>query len=86
MSNKTKTYYSIGEFAKLINKSVLTLRHWDSIGVFKADHRTVGGKRFYHHKQLINKIYILCNSNSSLLKNKLDIDLIINIQFVYRIY
>lgn len=52
MSNKTKTYYSIGEFAKLINKSVPTLRHWDSIGVFKADHRTVGGKRFYHHKQL----------------------------------
>lgn len=29
MSNKTKTYYSIGEFAKLINKSVPTLRHWD---------------------------------------------------------
>lgn len=49
---KTKTYYSIGEFAKLINKSVSTLRHWDSIGVFKADHRTVGGKRFYHHNQL----------------------------------
>ena len=49
---KTKTYYSIGEFAKLINKSVPTLRHWDSIGVFKADHRTVGGKRFYHHNQL----------------------------------
>lgn len=66
-----KEYYSIGEFSKLVNKSVPTLRNWDDTGKFKADHKSVGGKRFYHHKQLeeVRRIFgtdkIKLNNDSS---------------------
>ena len=43
--------YSIGEFSKLINKSVRTIQRWDYTGVLKAN-RTKTGRRYYTEKQL----------------------------------
>ena len=45
-------YYSIGEFAKLIGKTIQTLRNWDSKGVLKPHHVTSGGTRYYSQEQL----------------------------------
>lgn len=38
-------YYSIGEFANKIGKTVQTLRNWDKKGTLKTHHRTAGGTR-----------------------------------------
>ncbi len=40
-------YYSIGEFAKLIGKTIQTLRNWDNNGKLKAHHISKGGFRYY---------------------------------------
>ncbi|GKZ01834.1 hypothetical protein ANS014_02680 [Paraclostridium bifermentans] len=45
-------YYSIGEFAKKIGKTVQTLRNWDSKGTLKPHHITEGGTRYYSQEQL----------------------------------
>lgn len=45
-------YYSIGEFAKLIGKTIQTLRNWDRKGVLKPHHVTAGGTRYYSQEQL----------------------------------
>ena len=37
-------YYSIGEFANKIGKTVQTLRNWDKNGTLKPSHITSGGK------------------------------------------
>lgn len=47
-----KEYYTIGEFAKLIGKSIYTLRNWDNEGKFKAHHKSKGGHRYYSPKQV----------------------------------
>ena len=44
--------YSIGEFAKLINKSVKTLQRWDYTNVLIA-HRSPKGRRYYTEDQLL---------------------------------
>ena len=44
--------YSIGEFAKLINKSVKTLQRWDYSKSFIA-HRSPKGRRYYSEDQLL---------------------------------
>lgn len=44
--------YSIGEFAKRINRSVRTLQRWDREGNLHA-HRTPTGRRFYTEQQLL---------------------------------
>lgn len=45
-------YYSIGEFANQIGKTVQTLRNWDKKGVLKPHHVTDGGTRYYSQEQL----------------------------------
>ena len=45
-------YYSIGEFANKIGKTVQTLRNWDNKGTFKPHHTTEGGTRYYSQEQL----------------------------------
>ncbi|WP_300860050.1 MerR family DNA-binding transcriptional regulator, partial [uncultured Clostridium sp.] len=36
-------YYSIGEFANKIGKSIQTLRNWDKKNILKPSHVTQGG-------------------------------------------
>ena len=45
-------YYSIGEFANKIGKTVQTLRNWDKNGTLKPSHVTVGGTRYYSQEPL----------------------------------
>lgn len=45
-------YYSIGEFANKIGKTVQTLRNWDNKGTLKPHHTTEGGTRYYSQEQL----------------------------------
>ena len=45
-------YYSIGEFAKKIGKTVQTLRNWDKNGTVRPNHVTAGGTRYYSQEQL----------------------------------
>ena len=45
-------YYSIGEFATKIGKTVQTLRNWDKNGTLKPSHVTNGGTRYYSQEQL----------------------------------
>ena len=45
-------YYSIGEFANKIGKTVQTLRNWDNKGTLKPHHITTGGTRYYSQEQL----------------------------------
>lgn len=65
--------YSIGDFAKIIGKSVKTLQRWDRENIFKAK-RTVTGRRYYteadvlkfKNKVVIKNNYIYCRvSNAS---------------------
>ena len=44
--------YSVGEFAKLINKAVRTLQRWDYEGTLVA-YRTPTGRRYYTHTQYL---------------------------------
>ena len=44
-------YYSIGEFANKIGKTVQTLRNWDNKGTLKPHHITAGGTRYYSQEQ-----------------------------------
>ena len=45
-------YYSIGEFATKIGKTVQTLRNLDNKGTLKPHHTTEGGTRYYSQEQL----------------------------------
>lgn len=45
-------YYSIGQFSKLVNKSVPTLRLWDKESKLRAHHVTDGGHRYYSEEQV----------------------------------
>ena len=45
-------YYSIGEFATKIGKTVQTLRNWDKNGSLKPSHATNAGTRYYSQEQL----------------------------------
>jgi predicted site-specific integrase-resolvase len=48
-------YYTIGQFSKLVGKSIQTLRLWDNEGKLKPDHITEGRHRYYSEQQ-INQI------------------------------
>ena len=45
-------YYSIGEFAKEIGKTIQTLRNWDKKNILKPSRVTQGGTRYYSQEQL----------------------------------
>ena len=45
-------YYSIGEFANQIGKTIQTLRNWDKKDILKPSHVTKGGTRYYSEEQL----------------------------------
>lgn len=45
-------YYSIGEFATKIGKTIQTLRNWDKNGTLKPSHITNAGTRYYSQEQL----------------------------------
>ena len=45
-------YYSIGEFAKAVGKSVQTIRNWDKSGYLVPCHVSQGGHRYYSQQQL----------------------------------
>ena len=45
-------YYSIGEFANQIGKTIQTLRNWDKKGILKPAYVTKGGTRYYSQEQL----------------------------------
>lgn len=58
-------YYSIGEFAKLIGKTIQTLRNWDSKGVLKPHHVTSGGTRYYSQEQLNHFLGLKAKNNTT---------------------
>lgn len=45
-------YYTIGQFSKLVGKSIQTLRLWDNEGKLKPHHITEGGHRYYSEQQI----------------------------------
>lgn len=45
-------YYSIGEFANLIEKTTRMLRNWDKQNIFKPHHVMNSGYRYYSQEQL----------------------------------
>lgn len=45
-------YYSIGKFAKLIDKTEQILRNWDKKDILKPHHVTKSGYRYYSQQQL----------------------------------
>lgn len=45
-------YYTIGEFASKIGKTVQTVRGWDKNGRLKPHHVSEGGHRYYSQEQL----------------------------------
>ena len=47
-------YYSIGEFANKIGKTLQTLRNWDSKGTLETQHVTEVGTRYYSQERLNN--------------------------------
>lgn len=55
--------YSIGEFSKLINKSVITLQRWDREGLLVAK-RTKTNRRYYTEEQLLECKGIRASENS----------------------
>lgn len=57
-------YYSIGKFAKMISKSIVTLRLWDKSGVLKPAYITTGGHRMYSQEQL-NEVLNIKSKNIS---------------------
>jgi putative resolvase len=73
--------YKVGEFAKLIKKSVKTLQRWDRENILKPEVRTQTNRRLYSHKQYLDyfniennlkrKNVIYCRVSSSGQKNDL---------------
>lgn len=61
--------YSIGKFAKLINKHVRTLQRWDNEGTFKPAKYTPKGRKLYSHEQYLD----FTNQNLDNLINKSNI-------------
>ena len=61
--------YSIGKFAKLINKHVRTLQRWDNDGTFKPAKYTPKGRKLYSHEQYLD----FTNQNLDNLINKSNI-------------
>lgn len=55
--------YNIGEFAKLINKSVKTLQRWDREGILVAK-RSPKGRRYYTEAQLLTYKGLISNEDS----------------------
>ena len=53
-------YYSIGEFANKIGKTVQTLRNWDKNGSLKPHHITEGSTRYYSQEQLNHFFSFIC--------------------------
>jgi len=51
--------YSIGKFAKLIGRSIETLRSWDKQGKLIPSYRSEGGHRMYSEKQLNEVLQIV---------------------------
>ncbi|WP_142415352.1 IS607 family transposase [Hathewaya massiliensis] len=45
-------YYTIGQFSKLVGKSIQALRLWDNEGKLKPHHITEGGHRYYSEQQI----------------------------------
>lgn len=50
-----KSIYTVGEFSKLIGKSVNTLQRWDREGILKA-YRSPSKRRYYTHHQYLTYI------------------------------
>jgi len=51
--------YSIGKFAKLIGRSIETLRSWDKQGKLIPSYRSKGGHRMYSQEQLNEVLQII---------------------------
>jgi len=45
--------YSVGQFAKLINRHVRTLQRWDNLGLFKPAKYSPNGRKLYSHEQYL---------------------------------
>ncbi|MPN29241.1 hypothetical protein SDC9_176692 [bioreactor metagenome] len=45
-------YYTIGQFSKLVGKSIQTLILWENEGKLKPHHITEGGHRYYSEQQI----------------------------------
>jgi putative resolvase len=55
--------YSVGEFSKLINKSINTLQRWDREGILISN-RTKTNRRYYTEKQLLEYKGLISNDLS----------------------
>ena len=49
-------YYSIGEFADKIGKTIQTLRNWDKNNTFKPAYVTTGGTRYYSSEEACSEL------------------------------
>jgi DNA-binding transcriptional MerR regulator len=63
--------YTIGEFAKLINKSVKTLQHWDKIDKLKST-RSSTNRRYYTEEDLEKYVDIKSINQQKILINKIN--------------
>ena len=59
---RNSKYYTVGQFAKLVHKSVRTVQRWDLKGVLRA-HRTITNRRYYTHRQA-NQVLGITPSNN----------------------
>lgn len=85
--------YSIGEFSKLIKKSVNTLQRWDREGVLSPNHRTPKNRRQYSHQQYLDyfnigdvtkrKTIIYCRVSSTNQKPDLEKQITFTKQFMF---
>lgn len=44
-------FYRIGEFARIIGVTSVTLRNWERTGLLVPHHRSPSGYRYYSHEQ-----------------------------------
>lgn len=71
-------YYTIGQFAKLIGQTPITIRYYEKIGLIPKSKRSEGGFRLYP-ESLIRRFYFIQNAkligfDLSEIKNLLDLE------------
>ncbi|AJA47736.1 MerR HTH family regulatory protein [Clostridium pasteurianum DSM 525 = ATCC 6013] len=68
-------YYTIGQFSKLVGKSIQTLRLWGNKGILKPHHTTEGGHQYYSEQQINQVLQVpLIKKDKRMIKELLEND------------